>query len=405
MGFVTVMGYIYAIIRVKGGKKLRFVQESYSVPSDISDSDLCDYFKYAGSLSEAYCSDLPKIDLKELAFSRGKRMDALGLRNATIKMRDKYDIVALSHRYGGFTHIHWNFGEDVTFHIYSNFGFGRVSDFNATFKYKDIILAPYSYYVKYKSSTYSTVVSCTYSYALEYSQWSQVMQDCLDFYNAIVFNQEIYVFNWLNDHLSKMVDGLESFLTIDSYGFYDSRENNHVSTMAYINGDDFWIIKSQKIANSLEFVENIKILPTKVNTENYIKRLITLCKTFEPKLKMKIQVVQETIDETQKELNDLEDNNQYQLYSLLKEKYYWKRNWYLGTNTFKMIWFLLHLKKHIEPKLTLSQIRKLLPPLKQRIDGVDKVCTKLSSTKSFHDSLSDSLKTMTTWMKKIKEDE
>jgi hypothetical protein len=61
MGFVTVMGYIYAIIRVQGGKRLRFVQESYSVPSDTSDSDLCDYFNYAGSLSEAYCSDLPKI--------------------------------------------------------------------------------------------------------------------------------------------------------------------------------------------------------------------------------------------------------------------------------------------------------------------------------------------------------
>ena len=106
--------------------------------------------------------------------------------------------------------INWKFNDDISFLISTNFGYGLSSFFYAIFKYKDLILAPYSFYVKYKNSTFASVTRCTYEYSLNYDSWNSVMTDCLDFYNAIVSKDSKYVFTWLDNQLNEMVSGLES---------------------------------------------------------------------------------------------------------------------------------------------------------------------------------------------------
>lgn len=326
------MVYVYAIVRNPQNPKILTKIQSYVDPNQYAtDAELCKFFQYAVSLSGSYCSFLPEIKLNELksdANSRDIRNQAYNLQKKIYEIRVNNDVVAISHRFGGFRHFDCFFGENISFHIYTNFGFGCVSEFNSSFKYKDVILAPYSYYVKYKNSTYASVTKCTYSYKLVYEEWNHLMDDCLSFYYAILNQDEHYVFTWLNQQLGIMVTSLEQFVDGTSFLFYDEWENiplNLVSSQANIVGDDFWIIKSKKIANSLEFVQNIKKLPVQINSDAFINRLFALCNRFLPKLEEKINSLQYLIESIQAEIDEYCADNDYIFYNKIFTKYYYKR--------------------------------------------------------------------------------
>lgn len=76
------------------------------------------------------------------------------------------------------------------------------SFFYSKYFLKGIMLAPYSFYVKYKRSNYASVIKCTYEYDVNYNSWTKVMDDCISFYNAVVFNNENHIFEWLTNHLN-----------------------------------------------------------------------------------------------------------------------------------------------------------------------------------------------------------
>lgn len=135
------MPFIHAIIREEETGKLKYVKEQYNY-AHIEDSILCGFFNYATSLSDAYCSCLPEIPIKSLnREERSDRQAAYFMQQALDEFKKKNDVVAFSHRYGGFTHFDWNFNDDITFHIYTNFGFGRMSDFNVTFMWKPFYIS------------------------------------------------------------------------------------------------------------------------------------------------------------------------------------------------------------------------------------------------------------------------
>lgn len=397
------MPYIYAIIHDNGTEHLRFIRDYYSLPSNISDEKLSKYYNYAFSLSDAFCSSLPIISVKALNSStRSYRLEAIALQEARNKVFAKYDVVAMSHRYGGWTHIDWNFGENISFHIYTNFGYGCQSVFNSTFKYKDIVLAPYSYYVKYKNSTFATVVSCTNNYHLNYSEWENVMKDCLAFYNAVVNGKEHYIFNWIENHLSEMVAGLERFVESVSFSFYDECFNNHVTSTTTLTGDDFWIIKSEKIAKSLEFVENIKVLPKQINSEKYIKRMYAVCEKFAVKLQEKISSTKSLLSKEKEILKDLERSNDYPLYKKIHDKWYYKKEWYLNSSNFKKIWFLMHLLKRVNSVFDLKEIKEHLSNLKGLIDDVAKQKNKINATEYLLKKLTEDNDIMAEYMEKYR---
>ncbi|MBQ0142451.1 MAG: hypothetical protein KBT06_06585 [Prevotellaceae bacterium] len=394
------MAYVYAIVRDPNNpKSLTKIQEWIKTPSDASDYELCKFFDYATSLSNAFSSCIPAINVETLrknSYIRQQRMEPLGMERTIMDLRSKHDVVAISHRFGGFTHFDWNFGENISFHIYTNFGYGSMSDFNSTFKYKDVILAPYSYYVKYKNSDYASVTRCTYCYELEYSEWDKVMSDSLTFYNAVVNQDEHYVFFWLKSQLEEMVSTLENFLTCSNYYIYDewmNRPIGRISSQTYINGNDFWIIKSQKIANSLEFVDNIKILPIQISSEQYITRLINLCIQFVPKLEDRIAEQQKIVDDIQERYNKSCSDYDYQLYKRIYDKYYYKRFWY-SKSKFHICWFLLHMLKHKKSNYNVQEIRNHFLPLSKKIDEVKQISLVLSDAYSFRNTLSASLRTL-----------
>lgn len=395
------MPYIYAIIREKETGKLQYLQENYNDNEDVEDSLLCKCFNYAYSLSSAYCSYLEQITIEDFKLlndydiRKKSRKNAYFMQQALDNLKSKNDVVAFSHRYGGFTHFDWKFNDDITFHIYTNFGFGSVSGFNATFKYKDVCLAPYSYYVKYRYSDYASVVRCTYQYNLNFEEWPHVMRDCLDFYNAVVSGNESYVFKWIKEQIEYMVYGLKKFLSYSSFSFYEERFNiGRVSKMATITDDDFWIVKAGKISNSLQFTDNLKVLPMQVEAEKYSAELYKIAEDFVPMLSEKINTVKKEVAIEEDKLHALKDKGDYPLYFRIKKKYYDKKQWYYSTNKFSMMRFLMKLLSRLYPQYCISEVRQRLKALDDLIKKVDESEKKLNSLNFLQYSLEKSHSTL-----------
>lgn len=387
------MAYIYGIIKAKDSDRLSKVSFYINESNNIPDSELCNFYNYAYSLNQQYTSCLGRIPKEELTFwNKSFRNDAVNFERARNEFVDKYgdQIVAMSHRFGGWCGIDWNFNSDISFQICTNFGYGSCSYFYAIFRFKDIILAPYSFYVKYKNSTFASVVRCTYEYQLEYNSWDKVMSDCIDFYNAILFEDKNYVFSWLNHHLSEMVCGLESLANSHSASFIDEYINkSYASGYTTISGDDLWLIKSGKIANSLDFIENIKMLPMEVNSSIYTKRLLSLCKRFQPNLSSKIKETESLLASQEDYLSKLKELGDYPLYNKFYNKYYWEKKWYLSSSNFKMIYFLLHIKAKIQPQLDISEIRSRITKLKKLISEINELDQNISKTKNLLHQLNE----------------
>lgn len=385
--------YIYGIIKENGVNRLRKVSYPIKELFSISDYELCKSHKYATCFNSTYSDSLCSIDVKQLASSeneRNKRKAAVCFEHSIKEFEERYGdrIVAMSHRRGGWYGINWKFNDDISFNINTNFGFGSCSYFYAIFMYKDIILAPYSFYIKYKNSTFASVTRCTYQYSLEYKSWDSVMTDCLNFYDAIVKKNYNYVFTWLDKQLNEMVSGLERLIDRSSAGFWDESINkSHASKFAIITGDDFWFVKSKKIAYSLDFISNISSLPVEIDTALYTKRILLLCKKFQSKLIVKIEEVSKLYNIQLNKLSKLKESEDYPLYYKLYKKYYHKRRWY--KSSFKMIYFLLHLKERINLTLSCKEIRIRIAKLKKLKENISNLESEMNSTKYLLDQLNE----------------
>ncbi|WP_302292537.1 hypothetical protein [Leyella stercorea] len=384
--------YIYGIIKENGVNSLRKVSYPIKELFPISDYELCKSHEYATSFYSAYCDSLCSIDIKQLASNenaRNIRKAAVCFEHSTKKFEERYGdrIVAMSHRRGGWYGINWKFNDDISFNINTNFGFGSCSYFYAIFMYKDIILAPYSFYIKYKNSTFASVTRCTYQYSLEYKSWDSVMTDCLNFYDAIVKKNYNYVFTWLDKQLNEMVSGLERLIDRSSAGFWDESINkSHASGFATISGDDFWLVKSKKIAYSLDFIRNISSLPAVIDTGLYAKRILLLCKKFQPKLIVKIEEVSKLYDIQLNQLSELKEFGNYPLYDKLYKKYYYERRFY--KSDFKIIYFILLIKR-ISPTLSWKERRIGFAKFKKQKKDISNLESEMKRTKYLLDQLKE----------------
>lgn len=384
--------YIYGIIKENGVNSLRKVSYPIKEFFPISDYELCKSHEYATIFYSAYCDSLCSIDIKQLASNenaRNIRKAAVCFEHSTKKFEERYGdrIVAMSHRRGGWYGINWKFNDDISFNINTNFGFGSCSYFYAIFMYKDIILAPYSFYIKYKNSTFASVTRCTYQYSLEYKSWDSVMTDCLNFYDAIVKKNYNYVFTWLDKQLNEMVSGLERLIDRSSAGFWDESINkSHASGFATISGDDFWLVKSKKIAYSLDFIRNISSLPAVIDTGLYAKRILLLCKKFQPKLIVKIEEVSKLYDIQLNQLSELKEFGNYPLYDKLYKKYYYERRFY--KSDFKIIYFILLIKR-ISPTLSWKERRIGFAKFKKQKKDISNLESEMKRTKYLLDQLKE----------------
>lgn len=184
-----------------------------------------------------------------------------------------------------------------------------------------------------------------------------------------------------------MVTELEKYINA-SYCYFDNiiRENNysgvyfHKST-ELVEGDEFWIAKSNKISEALLFIDNIKELPTQVNPSKYITRIRNLNKTFLPKLIMKINELETENNVLEEQVKIISTKMPLSLYIKLYDKYYYSKSWYLNDNKFKMIIFLMRMLRR-KSNISTANIKKEINILNKQIELRNKLNEKLSHVKS-----------------------
>ena len=407
------MSVIYAIIKDSETSKLSKISESTYVSRYIHDSELCQFHNYATDLYTAYCSCLPRITVNDYSYllSLNARREAVEFEDTIKKLKDKYNdqLVAYSHRFGGWTAFEWKFNDDIKFVVATNFGFGSNSYFELSIYYKDLKLAPYSKLVKYRYANFTSITSHTYEYHFEYTEWSNLMDDALNFYNAVVEKRDNQVFQWLSTHLEKMTSALEKYID-STYCYFDNyiRETNFGSisyrqSTERIDGDDFWVAKGNKISEALLFLDNIKLLPVQVNPSKYIERICNVNRTFLPKLIEKINTLEIEIQRIDEQIAEISNKFPLSLYIKLHDKYYYSNNWYLSSNRFSMIIFLMKILRR-KSNIPITQIRSDLNLLEKQIKKWEELKDKLRQLKYILNNLSENRDKIITFFNPLEEE-
>lgn len=354
-------GLIYAIIRGDNGE---LYQRTFPLALDYepSNAELRQPFNYSIDLRNQYTSDLPYIacDLPLNAYADlFHRRNAIAFKQTIKRIKLEYDVVAYSHRRGGWHTFKWNYNDYIKFLICTNFGYGSSSEFISRFYYKEKQLTPYSDYILYRYAGYSEIIRYTYKYRLDYNEWSRLMEDTLVFYNAICENEEHEVFQWIRNHLNIMVSGLEKLFTAQNYfdfpQVYGSNET--------VSGNDLEVVKAEKISGSIDFVKNIEDLPTQINSDYYIKRIKDLTSKYADYAKYKIVDIKNEILKLEHQLESIEISTEISVYERLKEWHYYKEKWYNKSNNFKMIKCLLSINKRLHKPFLINEVRSSLNKL------------------------------------------
>lgn len=382
--------YIYAIIKESTGQlKLQYFR--LELDSEPTELQLRQFYRYSASLGDQYSSDLGKIafNVPMSDVQRKVRRKAIAFQQTAEKIRNKYDVVAISHRQGGWTTFTWNYNEDISFEVYSNFGYGSCSELLSRFYYKDVQLTPYSEYIRYRYANYSQIIRYTYNYQLRYEEWKRLMEDTLRFYYAVCENQENEVFRWITNHLSDMTSGLKRLLD-STYEFVFVNINNVINR---VTGNELICVKAEKIGGACEFVTNIEKLPSQINPEKYVKQLEEI---FDQYLsysnRIKIDLI-ETIDNLQKEINSISQMPSISIYDRLYKRYY-RKEWFRFSNR-KLIRHLLNLHHRLGNPFTLSEIRTALREIETQKGKRDNLQSKQYDKKRILEAIEDAQKKIT----------
>lgn len=383
---ITLPDIIYAIIRGENGK---LALKTYPVTLDYepSDSELRKYFNYSVSLGDQYASDLRYLRPNESLFgTRQYRRTAIAFQQTTNRIEMQNDVVAISHRRGGWKTFTWDYNDDISFEVYSNFGYGSCSELITRFFYKGIQLTPYSDYIRYRFANFSQLIHYTYNYSLVYSEWRKLMNDTLLFYNAVCDNQDNEVFRWVKSHLNQMMDGLNKLLTQSSYYFHRPNGSSEC-----VSGDELEEIKAGKIGGAVEFVDNIKNLPHQINPQEYLKTLYGILDRYYLQAIEKEKVFKEHITNLEQHVAQLSKHPVLSIYDRLQKRHYYKDNWYLSSKKIEMLRYLLHLHQRLNKPLPKTEIKDGIKQIPQLLEERDKVRSELFRKKRVLESMQDAL--------------
>lgn len=381
--------YLYAIVNSNDGfLELKTIR--LELDSEPTKDELAEHHSYSMCLGEQYCSDLPFISYKNREFgisNTSDRRTAIAFAQTTNRIQSEYDVVAVSHRLGGWKSFDWQYNNDITFRIHSNFGYGSASYLMSQFFYKGLQLTPYSQYIRYRYSNYSDLIRYTYDYALRYDEWRTLMKDTLDFYNAVCNQKEHKIFTWIEDHLRTLVDGLAALMSSKfSFTFY--RRDGHIADE--VTGDELVCVKAEKISGAVDFIKNISNLPVQVNPDSYIQKLEGIFTKFTSYATSKMAELSGRIASLEQEIDELNHTSLLSIYDRLRRRNYYKKEWYINRNKKKMFRYLLEIRNRMGIKT--ESIRPVLKELNELLESRDNLKSQLHHSNHILTVLSDAVK-------------
>ena len=335
----TIYGeYIYAVIKNDEGQ-LTMKTFPVELSHEPTDKELCEFFQFSTHLEAAYCSVLyclspyDRRDRESLRYERDDRRLAFAYAETINHILQDDNVVAISHRQGGWKEFKWDFNGDISFRIASNFGYGNSSYLMSRFFYKGLQLTPYSKFVEYRYANYSDIMRYTYDYKVSYDSWIPMMNDAISFYNAVVEKKEHKIFEWLVNHLDKMVIGLNNIITAEEYYAFPPKYER-------IREDDLIRMKAEKVKGSIDFIRNIRELPAQVNPETYVEKMEVILNRYLSYSERSLSMLTDRIRNIDDELDVLAANPLMRIFDRLYRWHGSQEDWSAERNRPVMLKYL-----------------------------------------------------------------
>lgn len=212
------------------------------------------------------------------------------------RIKENYDWKMISSESIGWTRYEYPIDNDFIVYVSTNFGYGWASYFDITVKYKDIIIAPYTYLIKYYKANMVEICNCTRAYYVDRNNWEVAFDFVKDFVNHGKENPATFAKQYIMNEVRDLVDGMIRIMQspvsevqnkINNIGRYsdDYRRLTCISNMPdedrqyfELNRTEFGVVyKSEKISCGLDILDSLKrLLPILPEVEASIDKIKSL---------------------------------------------------------------------------------------------------------------------------------
>ena len=220
-----------------------------------------------------------EIELKNKYFQKYQNViRAYLLNQKTLELQKDNNIKMYSTENIGWTNFVYPINTDVVVSVSTNFGYGKDAYLNLTVKYKNIILIPYSYAIKYKYANFYDLISCTRAYIPKRENWDVAFDFVVDFVNKSMDNPKKFVFETIMHEIEFLMSGLKRLMNSSEEelrNMYElPRDDREQTTIRVIQPpmeyraikriEDIYpsefitIFKAEKISGALSFVESFE---------------------------------------------------------------------------------------------------------------------------------------------------
>jgi hypothetical protein len=225
--------------------------------------------------------------LKTDFFKAAKRyIAAEDYTNACNSVTTLEDLKIISTESIGWSTFEHRVGSDITFKIYTNFGYGRSAYFRMAMKYKGVDILPYSHVVIYPFANMQDLVRATRSYRAVRENWPLAMDFIVSTANLAQNDEEEFLKVWLKNEVEEMIVGLRTICAAPStmikrYEESTGRETNYLAVRNFTADDvqKFMAcpsemetsLKSTKMSGALMFLDNLQSI---ANVFGYVEEAL-----------------------------------------------------------------------------------------------------------------------------------
>ena len=249
------------------------------------------------------------------------------------KIKEKYDWKMISSESIGWTGYEYPIDQDFVVHVSSNFGYGYASYFHLIVIYKDIIIAPYSYLIKYYKANMVQICNCTRAYTVVRDNWEEAFEFVRDFVNHGKENPASFAKKYIMKEVNDLVSGLVRIMQSPESEVQQKINDMEVYSKEYrsltfiyhmpnedkqyfeINREEFGVVyKSEKISCGLDVLNSLKsvssILPEveasieQIKNLNYL--LVPEITTLSNTISQEIEIFNSKIEQFDDQLGKLE---------------------------------------------------------------------------------------------------
>lgn len=316
--------------------------DSATEPRDIPDNGLkiflqddkeralrsCPRYKYKSKEEQQAAIDEMvanyEKERKKKIFNMYKRfMQCQNLYEKTKEIKDDTSIKMFSTENIGWTNYEYQLSKDINVFLRTNFCYGRAAYFLVTIKYKDVLIVPYSYVVKYFHANFAWFTRCTHSYIPVRENWDNALDFIAEFTNMSIKDPETLLKKYILEEIDTMVKGLEDMIA-SPREYIERVENVSADSPVYqdlrnvraINSDEeeqYKLFPNEfdkvyvllKISGALQLLVNIKKIAEIVKEVNtYIDKIENLNAKIQPESKSLLKKIEDELVKMQNQIDE-----------------------------------------------------------------------------------------------------